>query len=136
MNLQPLPVVVDVDLVEELDHGEGVLHAGEVLVGAAVPLEVVDGCLVAAGDPVEQGDAAVACGVGPHGEEDVETGHALVPVDRVDVGVSAQVTDVEVPRDSGVREDDHELGLGLVPVGHVQAGDSAQRACHLASIVP
>ena len=119
---EPLPVLGDVDIVEELHDGHGVFQLLQLLLGASVPQEVVDGLLVAAGDLVRQADASVPGSVGSHGEEDVVAGHALVPADRIDIGVSAEMPDMKVPCDPGVRKDNHELGLAVDPLGLVQVG--------------
>ena len=82
------PIVVLIDLVEELDDIQGALHLRYVLVGASVPLEVVDGALVLPGDPVVQADTAVSGRMRSNGEEHVVSGHTLVSCDGVEIGVS------------------------------------------------
>ena len=118
---ESLPIIVDIDLVEELDDGHGVLELVELLGRTAVPLQVVDGLLVPPGDLGGQADASVPGGVGSDREEDVVPGHALVPADGIHVGVSAQMSDMKVSRDPGIREDDHEFRLAVDPLGFVKA---------------
>ncbi len=119
---EPLPVLGHIDAVEELHDGHGVLELLQLLPGASVPQEIVYSLLVSTGDLVRQADAPVAGGMGPHREQDVVAGHALVPADRIDIGVSAEMSDMKVSRDSGICEDYHELGLAVDPLGLVQAG--------------
>ena len=59
--------------------------------------------------------------MGPHREQDVVTGHALVPSDGIHIGVSPEMAHVKISRHSGICEDSHELRLAVVPLGLVES---------------
>ena len=117
---EPLPIVVLIDVVEEVHHIHGLLELVDLLLGASVPQKIVDGLLVLPGDLAGEGDGPVPGGMGPHGEEDVVSGHPLVPAEGVGVRVSPEMSNMEVSGKTRVCEDQHELGFPVLPLGLVQ----------------
>ena len=124
-----LPVLLDVDVAEEVDDVHGFGQLFELLLGASVPEKVSDGTVVLGlvllpdgeflPDLVGEGDGSVSGRVCTDREHDVVSGGALVPTDRIDVTESSHVSYMEVSGDTGVCEDQHEL-RSLIPVGEVE----------------
>ena len=114
------PVLILIDVVEELYDGQGILHLFEILIGASIPLQVVYGALVSPGDPPVEADSTVTGGVCSHWEEDIVACHTLVPCDGVEICVAPEVSDMKISCDSRICEDRHEFGLTVVSVRLVQ----------------
>ena len=117
---EPAPVIVLIYVIEEFNDRQRILHLGDVLICAAVPLEIIYGTLVPSGDPPVKADSSITGSVGSYGEENVVACHTLVPCNGVKVSVSSQVSDMQVSRYSGVCEDSHEFRLTIVPFRLVQ----------------
>ena len=110
---EPLPVVVDVHLIEEPNDLRWIGELGNRLFVAAVRPQHLYGRDISPLNALRERYRSVACRVRANWEEHLVTGHHLVANDSVREGVSSHVADMKISRHSGVGENHEELLLAL-----------------------